>query len=52
MKAEKKIIELSNSIVTVILRPKNPPNADNDPVDALDAALRLAAGALRPIGNR
>jgi hypothetical protein len=30
MKVERKIIELCDFIVTIIVRPKNPPRADND----------------------
>jgi len=30
MKVERKIIEFSDFIITVVVRPKNPPKADND----------------------
>jgi hypothetical protein len=30
MKLERKVIELCDFIVTIVVRPKNPPKADND----------------------
>jgi hypothetical protein len=30
MKIERKIIELTDFIVTIVVRPKNPPKVDND----------------------
>ena len=33
MKVERKVIELSDFIITVVVRPKRPPKADNDNIN-------------------